>query len=278
MRQLVLEQDVDKNGIIVLEGKKFHYLKSVLRVKSGDMIYARLPGDKLMQMTVALIEDKRIVLQLAGNGKVNINSGSEIKAPPSEKQNQCELFLFQFVAKPPKMELIIRQAVECGVRYIVPVAGAFCQKGNIESAKKRSEEKNSRWDNIITEALQQSGSAVETEVTKVMSVKEAIDFWTQKTQNTGAENKSLATVLYEQTSGTQKLHEAFKNSEGLKCAAIAVGAEGGIMPEEIKQLSDAGFIPIHFDTNILRCETAALYGIAAIQTVLMEKQLWQFKE
>ena len=59
---------------------------------------------------------------------------------------------------------------------------------------------------------------------------------------------------------------------------MVVGAEGGISPEEINELQDNGFIPIHFDTNILRCETAALYGVAAVQTVLGEKDLWLFKE
>jgi 16S rRNA (uracil1498-N3)-methyltransferase len=28
-----------------------------------------------------------------------------------------------------------------------------------------------------------------------------------------------------------------------------------------------GFVSVHFETNILRCETAALYGIASIQTI-----------
>ncbi|WP_315329486.1 16S rRNA (uracil(1498)-N(3))-methyltransferase, partial [Treponema socranskii] len=35
-------------------------------------------------------------------------------------------------------------------------------------------------------------------------------------------------------------------------------------------LRNAGFTPVHFAGNILRCETAALYGIAALQTALAE--------
>lgn len=273
MRQLVLEQDVDKNGLVTVEGKKLHYLKSVLRLKSGDMIYARLAGKKLLQMTVALVEEKKIILQVAGDGKVVCNEKEEIKARPIQNQNGMELFLFQFIAKPAKMELIIRQATECGVKYIVPVAGAFCQKGNVDSARKKSQEKD-RWQNIIREALEQSGSAVETQITNVMSIEEAIDFWKANAQN----KKSIAAVLYEQSAGTQKLHQAFKDCDGCKIAGLALGAEGGLMPEEVKKFSEGGFKPLHFDTNILRCETAALYGLAAIQTVLMEKEIWQYKE
>jgi 16S rRNA (uracil1498-N3)-methyltransferase len=55
--------------------------------------------------------------------------------------------------------------------------------------------------------------------------------------------------------------------EGIKRAAIAVGSEGGISPDEVKALEEKGlFQPVHFAVNILRCETAALYGIAAVQT------------
>ena len=32
-----------------------------------------------------------------------------------------------------------------------------------------------------------------------------------------------------------------------------------------------GFLPVHFETNILRCETAALYGIAVMQSLVLRK-------
>lgn len=52
---------------------------------------------------------------------------------------------------------------------------------------------------------------------------------------------------------------------------IAVGNEGGISPSEIKLLKEKGFFStIHFEGNILRCETAALYGIAAVQSALFQ--------
>ena len=55
--------------------------------------------------------------------------------------------------------------------------------------------------------------------------------------------------------------------EKIKRAAIAVGSEGGLSPDEVRILEEkALFVPIHFAVNILRCETAALYGIAAVQT------------
>ena len=41
---------------------------------------------------------------------------------------------------------------------------------------------------------------------------------------------------------------------------------------------DAGFSTVHLDVNILRCETASLYGMAVLQTTILENKKWQLKE
>ena len=87
-------------------------------------------------------------------------------------------------------------------------------------------------------------------------------------------NKEVVQIsLYERNEESKTVHEVV--AEKMKLAEIgfgiiAVGSEGGISPAEIKVLKDAGFSTVHFDVNILRCETASLYGMASIQTVIME--------
>lgn len=183
MRQFIVETPLDSDGCIGIQGKKYHYLNSVLRVKCGDMIYARLLDGSLQQMTVAKIVscEKKIILQAAG--KLNCNDSISQAAPVLEKP-KAEIYLFQFEAKPPKMDLIIRQATECGVCGIIPVEGEFCQKGNIESARKKSESGDERWQRIVTEARQQSGSPVETKVFYSVSVEEACGFGAVCRRNT----------------------------------------------------------------------------------------------
>lgn len=266
MRQLVAESELDESGCLFIEGKKFHYLHSVLRSVCGDVMSVRLPGGALVRMSVASVDEKarKIILQ-AEEDSSTVHRPGVMPALPVK----TELLLFQFIARPPKMDVIIRQAAECGVSKIVPVEGAFCQKGNIEAARKRTADKDERWQRIITEARQQSGSPVETQLVSPVSVEQACALW-QK-ESAGAKN-SAAVVLYERCSGTKTVYEALKNADGIKGAAakiaVAVGAEGGISAEEISMMKKSGFIPVHFETNILRCETASLYGIAAVQTVL----------
>lgn len=278
MRQFITENFPDKKGCLVVEGKQFHYLNSVLRLKVGDMIYVRLPDGNLQNMTLAKLDEnkKNLILQVAGKSAENSQeTKSDFHAKPSEKNSLLDLWLFMFIAKPQKMEQILRQATECGVKKIVPVIGDFCQKGSVESAKKHFNVNDERLKKIITEARQQSGSPVNTEFTNCISVNELENFYLNNELKT---DENLTVVLYEQSEFSQSFFSAIKNVEKLKRICLVVGAEGGISPDEIEVMKNLGFKIIHFDTNILRCETAALYGIAAIQSAVQESNLWQLKE
>lgn len=289
MRQFVSEVEPDKKGSILVSGKKFHYLSSVLRTCVGDMLYVSLPSGTIQQMTVSNInlKEKNILLTVAGSSSslqknfltATSASSSTNSALPVTSLPECQLWLFMFVAKPPKMDLIIRQAVECGVSVIVPVEGKFCQAGSIESARKKSCAKDERWNRIITEAREQSGSPVQTKILPCTTLEKACALW----QTHVANKNGLAVVLYEQTEKTVMLHEAFYKATSSSCnaietAAVMVGSEGGIDRQEILFASECGFVPVHFATNILRCETAALYGIATLQNVIVENKIWQFKK
>lgn len=261
MRQFVSDSTLE-NGCVCVEGKKFRYLASVLRVEEGDMIDVRLPGGTLQPMTVAKVDRsvKKIMLQVAGDMAAQ-SRGVHARAAQGNLF-PYELWLFQFVAKPPKMDLIIRQAVECGVSRIIPVEGAFCQKGSIESARKKTDGSDDRWQRVITEAREQSGSPVETLIMPSMSVEKACELYA----SIGEEKKAV--VLYERSDGTVSIGHALMDGLKAKRICLAIGAEGGISPEEIEILGKSGFTAVHIKTNILRCETAALYGVAAVQTVM----------
>ena len=274
MRQFIVSSVPDKNGIISVSGKDFRYLRQVLRVKIGDMISVRLPDGTLSNTTVCNIleNQKQIQLQICQKGSADESVTRGVQAEQIVSSNSSiEYWLLQFIPKASKMEQIIRQATECGIKNIVPVIGEYSQKNNVlamESSKK------DRFLRIVREARQQSGSPVETTILDAVSLKEAISLWNEETL---ADGEKAAVVLWECCEQTKTVHEVLSKSD-IKKVAIVIGSEGGISPSEIQELSLNGFIPIHFDTNILRCETAALYGIAAVQCALLENKKWEFKE
>jgi 16S rRNA (uracil1498-N3)-methyltransferase len=53
-----------------------------------------------------------------------------------------------------------------------------------------------------------------------------------------------------------------------------VGPEGGLEAGEVAALLDAGFNAVYLGPTVLRTETAAIYGIAAVRTVCREIQAW----
>lgn len=266
MRQLILDKMPDKKGIVSVEDSDFKYLRQVLRVKSGDMINLRLLDGTLQNSTVAAVDDKskKILLQICANTSSNSSSSASVGSvtrgvQADEIQSEVaslsqEYILFQFIPKPQKFEQIVRQATECGVKTIVPVIGEYSEKSSLLALQGN---KKDRLEKIIREARQQSGSPVETVVTEAMTLGEAL----------GRYERDVAFVLYErQVDEGTSTTELLKTNPQAKKIGIACGCEGGISPNEIELLTKKGlFIPVHFSVNILRCETAALYGIAAVQ-------------
>lgn len=280
MRQFIVEKQNLKDGLIELIGRDFRYLRQVLRVKKGDMLNVRFDDGELRGTTVAFIDDsaKKITLQVcdfdaAGEGGVTANSitrgtqAGEIK----EAFDGRKFVLFQFIPKAQKFELIVRQATECGISVIVPVIGEFSEANctrMFEGAKRE------RFERIIKEARQQSGSPVATKIEEPLPLEDAINWWKNfcgGEGESGAEQDALALALWERTEGEEPLNQLVNNHKNAQNICIAVGNEGGISPSEVKLLKEKGFFStIHFEGNILRCETAALYGIAAVQCAVSQ--------
>lgn len=275
MRQFISSEFPNKQGLICLTGKDFRYLHQVLRLKSGNMLEVRFPDGTLQNTTVCKVEEKakKITLQICAKTSdfseksLDVTRGVK-SAEILSSDFDVEYYLFQFVAKPSKMEQIIRQAVECGIKFVIPVIGEYSQKQNILALENSKAE---RIERIIREARQQSGSPIQTEVLKPIDIEETINFWKKSCKscdNSESSSQNVGVVLWERNEKTKTLAEVFENfnfESKNKKVAIVVGSEGGISPNEIETFFSAGFLPIHFKGNILRCETATLYGIAAVQ-------------
>jgi 16S rRNA (uracil1498-N3)-methyltransferase len=295
MRQFVLSGFPDNAGAMILGEKDFRYLVQVLRKDVGDSIEARLPDGRLCSMRVASIDRKERVVSLGISGAdtaFSVVESSSCGYSPAGDARQAQtsplavpgasmppgaslpldfprIVLFQWILKGPKMDQVVRQATEAGVETIVPVAGDRCLSRDADSV---GEGKTDRWERIVREARQQSGSPVPTRILPPVGVSALSDVWREMAGG----GTSFALVLTEAPLARKSLHEYLDNAEGP--TAIAVGPEGGMTARELDSLVETGFVCIHFKTNILRAETAALYGIAAVQSALTESEKWQSKE
>lgn len=265
MRQLISASYPDSRGKLVLGADAYRHLAQVLRRGAGDPVEVRLPSGALVRMRVEAVSRKDRTVTLAGDpgaADAAIPVGSRGPALP-------RVVLLQWVIKGQKMDQAVRQATECGAELIIPVLGERC----VSSGAGESEgAKAARWERIVREAREQSGSAVCTEVSRAAPPAEAVARWL----GLAAGWRSVALALDEAPLARKTLHEYLGTDPEL--TALAVGPEGGMTEGELALLESAGFVRVHFRTNILRAETAAVYGIAAVQSALTELTSWRLKE
>ena len=177
------------------------------------------------------------------------------------------LALVQGLPKGPKMDLILRQAVEAGVSAVFPIQTSNCVVR--EKSGGDRENKLERRRTIVREALQQSGSAVRTKILPT----ETIDTLGEALEAEGFPRAgSLRLMFHELPLAEKSLHEYCAGE--LLPTVILIGPEGGFAPDETDAFKALGFKLVHLEGTILRTETAALFAVAAIKTILMERAAW----
>ncbi|MFO7849920.1 MAG: RsmE family RNA methyltransferase [Spirochaetia bacterium] len=300
MKTFLLPPDFSPDTVLTLTGEDFHYLVRVLRLRTGDTFSGtdrwggryRLriletgensltaetidehgTGDKAAADTDAAaaaegsagFADSAGSAGFAGPGGSKVSHSAAGFAGPAGSVNFShplpEIHLFQCLLKGKKMDCVIRKAVEAGVRRLIPVKSDYTipvYDDDKENKKRR------RWEAIVREAVQQSGSAVVTELSEPTELAQISNFFGKN---------DLALFFHHEPLDQSSLHRYLSHYP--KRVAIAIGPEGGFSSRETEILRRAGFYPVHLHTNVLRAETAAVYALGAVQTILTERAFWK---
>jgi 16S rRNA (uracil1498-N3)-methyltransferase len=253
VKQFILSSEPNADGIIRLYGEDYHYLVRVRRLKTGSSFAALLPGGAETRVKILSTVDNILIGECGG-----AFAPSKPALPP--------IILFQGLPRGTKMDLIVRQAAEGGVSEIIPFESEF---STAKIKGENSQEKMKRWERIIKEARQQSGSVIPTAVKPPCGVDGALAYWAQlKKDKPGG----VGILLHQDPLDKGSFHDYLYNNP--EFAALAVGPEGGFSPAEAAKFMAAGFKPLVMGNTILRAETAALYGAAAIRIILLESSAW----
>jgi len=263
VKQFLLRCEPDSDDTIRLEGNDYHYLVRVRRLAAGEFFPAILPSGKETLVQILSVDSKALI------GKCSSPTVSAQKPAPEKKLPS--IILFQALPKGDKMDLIVRQAAEGGITEIVPFASEF------SVAKTGADgQKFSRWERIIREARQQSGSKIATSIRrpasgKNMKTDELFEYWA-KLKESGAEGL----FFHQQGLENESLH-SYLDSIG-SVVVLAVGPEGGFSDSEAALFLEKGFKPVTIGDAVLRTETAALYCAAAVKILLLERDSWELKK
>jgi 16S rRNA (uracil1498-N3)-methyltransferase len=251
MRQLLIPEQAGENSFITIRGKEYHYLSHVLRLKPGDTFQGI--DNKGRTYLLKLHNAQKDALQL------KVLSGKR------QEDTGCDISLLQCLLKGKKMDVIMRMASEIGVKEIIPVISEYTvmKEANIEQYGNKLK----RWQKILREALQQSGAASLTGIVNPVSLNDLLAAWNFA---------GISLFCHQIPIACSSLHKLLDHAPDK--IAVLIGPEGGFSEQEVALLMDKGFVPINLGPNILRTETAAVFTLAAIKIVLLEKGTWKLQQ
>ena len=271
MKRFILNSEADSKGKIRLTGADYHYLARVRRLAEGEVFPALLPCGAKVLIHVDSVDGA----VLTGTVSPEIGTvDSLVAGQGQEMQDQPLVILFQALPKGDKMDLIVRQAAEGGLSEIVPFISQFSLP---EHGKKQKTLKNdafkakiTRWQKIIKEARQQSGSNIATKIREPVDIDGLFSVWEDlKKQHVNI----LGLLLHQIPLENESLHRYLDKWQEL--IVIVIGPEGGFSSEEVSGFLKAGFKPLLIGHSVLRTETAAVYAASAVQIILQERDSWE---
>jgi 16S rRNA (uracil1498-N3)-methyltransferase len=268
MKQFILNSEPDRNGQVRLEGGDYRYLVRVRRLAPGECFPALLPNGEKVIIRIRSVDNQTLIGEIS-SALIDISMAAEVSAASASRASQSPpIILFQALPKGEKMDLIVRQAAEGALNEIVPFASEFSAAGT----GKIGRQKFSRWERIIKEARQQSGSTAATTIRQPLSMDDLFAYWEQVKTNNAQDGGALGLLFHHLPLAKESLHRYLDNSP--KIVVLAIGPEGGFSPAEAERFVAAGFKPFTIGDTILRTETAALYAQAAVRILLLEKDSW----
>lgn len=172
----------------------------------------------------------------------------EQKVEPS-----LEAFLFAGVSKRDKMEQIVRQSVELGVRRIIPVLTertVFRVTGEDKAGKKAG-----RWQNVAVSAALQCRRSIVPEVLPPLNFMESLELMRES---------DIIIIPWEEEKSCS-FRDLVQNIKKPSAVSIFTGPEGGISLNEMEKLKALpNAFAITLGPRILRAETAPLAVLSII--------------
>jgi 16S rRNA (uracil1498-N3)-methyltransferase len=237
MHRIFLQELSPLKQPVVIRDEKAHYLFSVLRCKTGELLI--VTDEKGCSYTAQILSasKKEVAIDITGDYILNTESSLNI-------------ILIQGLLKGEKMDFVIQKTTELGVSAIIPVI--------TERSQLRETRKHPRWKKIAEEASRQSGRTKIPEIFETCSFKDIFDIPVL------ISGKGI--IFWEQ--GGEKLPAVASRLSHTDKIFLIIGPEGGFSEKEVLLASEKGFFTATLGSRILRAETASIAAVSIIQFAL----------
>lgn len=188
-----------------------------------------------------------VIAELGGK-RVTVD---RIVADNVDRESPLHITLAQALSSSEKMDLVVQKATELGVTEIQPLdTNRSVAKLSAERTAKRLD----HWRQVVISACEQCGRNVLPEIHAPLDIMA----WLLQVKK----DHAAKFILLPQ--GATSLHAEAKPQGKI---LLLVGAEGGFTQAESDSAISCGFTPVSLGARVLRTETAAIAGLAALQTL-----------
>ncbi len=177
------------------------------------------------------------------------------QAQDVDRERLGRITLVQALASQDKMDWVIEKAVELGAASVIAVPGA---RSLIKLSDDRTKKRITHWSGIVHAASEQCGR------NRLMNVEAAASLKTALTMR-GDIPKLVFTPAAALSLDDPALLAKISNA---KQVVLFIGPEGGWDSREVETIVGHGGTCVGLGPRVLRTETAGLYAIASLTTLL----------
>lgn len=239
LSRIFVQQPLSEGARILIDSDTSHYLRNVLRLKTGAVV-ALFNGD----------DGCDYPSQLAYQGKQAIALVQ--KQVPATTESELATEIVQGLSRNDHMDWMIQKATELGVKRISIFNARHSQ---IPLKPGQRNKRLSHWQAVAIKACEQSGRHRPPQ----------ISFYQTLTELLGEPVKrDLGFLLDFEGESLQNLSVKRNTVQRI---SLLVGPEGGLAESEIKLAQVSGFDSVRLGPRVLRTETAAITALAIVQSM-----------
>lgn len=272
MRQLLLSGTHEAGETLELSGEDYHYLARVRRSVPGDRVPALDEAGNHWELLIQADDGTHLTAVLESADSPGSHAPGTSSRPdtaplpeasaraagsPRWRTELPPITVYQAIPKGRKLDEPLRQLVQAGVRRVVPVVTERTVVRPEQGATRMQ-----RWRRIVREAVQQSGAPYPATVTEPVPL-----------SGLTASPEALSLILHTEPIAQTTLHGYLADIP--TAVELVVGPEGGFSSAEMEAMREAGFLSVWLGPQVLRSESAALFAVAALRILILERATWQ---
>jgi 16S rRNA (uracil1498-N3)-methyltransferase len=231
--RIYLDKKLNLDLVLILEKEDAHYLTNVMRLREGDNLFLFNSKDGEFKGEITSSDKKNTKVKLISKIE-NINKPGKIS------------LIFSLI-KSSKLDYLIQKCTEVGIKSFFPVISekSIAKNLNIQRTEK-----------IIKESCEQSNQLY-------LPAIHAVEKLEKKLKSL---DKNSILFFADINSSNEKIEEVLENNKNCEFYLL-VGPEGDFSLKERDLLNSmSNCIPISLGQNILRSETAAVVGLAILNS------------